>query len=1018
IPVHHDTPSLNRSESVVNDAQSQIENAAEDLPNMSATATITGHDTQPATTTLVAAVPPTKRTSSVANFGDGSSPKRSNPQTPDENTSSDDSASARFKQRIAELERNAAEKDEQLKQEREKNADLSLENYLTTAHDLIYKAFEASIVRRPPPIVSSSSKTKPKTGYTTGMTNVYGKFCPTDLRPWKEFPSIQMKTWQDLFPAWNGDGSNENKIFPSKNILEYFEDMVKRSRIRTEYDLSIFLGTNVESPVQYIIDKLLGNEDVTALFNISNGIFFQGDERDMRQKTNESMELQRRGRADRYCCEDTDRTDRSILHVSEFKRPQLLTEDVIKRGLHQMNVFEDVACRKPLDDQAGSETRKDYSAEKLIGAAITQTFHYIIENGVDYGLLTTGEAFIFLKVDRKEPAGRLYYHLARPDQDVKNAAEGTSHLFTALGQYLAFTLMAAGKPGAAQDDDDQDMKIAFAEQLVRWGDSPPTPPSSSFDPDADSARGTRSKTSAQGSGQQSQGGSSKNKTQQSQGGSSKNKTQQTQGGSSKNKTQKTQGGSSKNKAQQTADERSRINAMFESLGGPGSKFRGPHEGDMPYCTQKCLAGIASGAALDESCPNVALHRGNEKRTHHRFNQTQFLDHLSKQLKWSMDRGVTRLREDGACGFTFKVTLLLYGYTMISKGTFIDLTKYLAQEAAVYERLRPIQGKYVPVCLGTVDLRTIGKMYFMPFGYNITYMMFLAWGGTAANRMHLDDEGIKAIEEKAQESLAACQDLGVYHDDVRLANMVVSEDGNKVMMIDFEPIGTWAFVDITEEVSAGTEEEVSVGTEEEVSAGTEEEVSAGIKIKEEVSAGTEEKLSAGTEEEVSAGIKEELSSSPPASKKRADNAETEPRHEPGRKTLADKTNHQPRAQRLTIQPRMQASQSSGSGTSLTSKKRTRDTETEPNQAARAKKVHVREGTCWEEPRWELRGRTVLVKMDRSSGSGPSKKRTRNATETEPCQAVRAKKMHLRHGSWAFRHETGKLESNMKMASRVA
>ncbi|KAH7124536.1 hypothetical protein EDB81DRAFT_663994, partial [Dactylonectria macrodidyma] len=61
-------------------------------------------------------------------------------------------------------------------------------------------------------------------------------------------------------------------------------------------------------------------------------------------------------------------------------------------------------------------------------------------------------------------------------------------------------------------------------------------------------------------------------------------------------------------------------------------------------------------------------------------------------------------EGGAPGVPFQVTMLAFDYTFVSKGTVRAFICDLELEAAVYERLRPIQGVNVPVFLGAIDLR--------------------------------------------------------------------------------------------------------------------------------------------------------------------------------------------------------------------------------------------------------------------------------------------------------------------------
>lgn len=48
---------------------------------------------------------------------------------------------------------------------------------------------------------------------------------------------------------------------------------------------------------------------------------------------------------------------------------------------------------------------------------VTQTFYYMIEGGLEYSLLTTGETVVFLKIDWTD-LRILYYHLAKPGPEV------------------------------------------------------------------------------------------------------------------------------------------------------------------------------------------------------------------------------------------------------------------------------------------------------------------------------------------------------------------------------------------------------------------------------------------------------------------------------------------------------------------------------------------------------------------------------------------------------------------------
>jgi hypothetical protein len=55
----------------------------------------------------------------------------------------------------------------------------------------------------------------------------------------------------------------------------------------------------------------------------------------------------------------------------------------------------------------------------------------MIESGLKYGLLTTGEAIVFLKIDWDEPK-TLYYYLAEPGPEV-SAHPNNLHIYSAVG---------------------------------------------------------------------------------------------------------------------------------------------------------------------------------------------------------------------------------------------------------------------------------------------------------------------------------------------------------------------------------------------------------------------------------------------------------------------------------------------------------------------------------------------------------------------------------------------------------
>ncbi|KAF5966606.1 reticulocyte-binding protein 2 like protein a [Fusarium bulbicola] len=138
--------------------------------------------------------------------------------------------------------------------------------------------------------------------------------------------------------------------------------------------------------------------------------------------------------------------------------------------------------------------------------------------------------------------------------------------------------------------------------------------------------------------------------------------------------------------------------------------------------------------LDPDCPNVALHyKGcdlaqSPAGARHPVTHEDWLRLLRQQLEQSIDGGISRLWKEGTRGVLLQVTLLALGYTFVAKGSVEAFVEDLEHEAAVYERLRPIQGVHVPVFLGATDLGSMKKTYHYDHRLYVMHMTFLSWGG--------------------------------------------------------------------------------------------------------------------------------------------------------------------------------------------------------------------------------------------------------------------------------------------------
>ncbi|KNB02954.1 hypothetical protein FOXG_05573 [Fusarium oxysporum f. sp. lycopersici 4287] len=403
-----------------------------------------------------------------------------------------------------------------------------------------------------------------------------------------------------------------------------------------------------------------------------------------------------------------------------------------------------------------------------------------------YGLLTTGEAIVFLKVDLDEPE-TLYYHLAEPGPEV-SAHPNNVHICTAVGQYLAFTLMALGSPGERRGNR-QEERLKAMKNLKTWAEdfestlrsipenersassdySPGHEPTTYKDVNRSPAL-LRKRTRRTAACQAGEGSLRKDDRQEPSDDESAPRPPDTPTPSGRNTRQGTR-----------RSQRLALLALRPRGGGGGEQGR-------QYCTQKCLVGMVKGGFLDPKCPNVALHGKScapAARARHPVDHKEWLRLLWKQLKQSLDDGIRPLGEGGARGVLFQVTLLVHGYTFVSKGTVRAFIKDLEHEAAVYERLKPIQGVHVPVFLGAIDLGSMNKTYYYDHRAYVVHMTFLSWGGCSIDRAQRIGDTDRPLEDEAIRSLRAMHREGVVHKDVRLANMLFNPETNRVMVIDFE-----------------------------------------------------------------------------------------------------------------------------------------------------------------------------------------------------------------------------------------
>ena len=632
--------------------------------------------------------------------------------------------------------------------------------------------------------------------------NARNKLRPEKIRSWTEFPQQLESIWRDLMDS---DFVNE-RHFSSLQYLEESGDKVRKRQLSSEDDLSFFERLTVEDQVALIIELLYLSPTLRASFCLNGSVNYHNhanmlssesieesieglriaDKQARRSKRLQSRKKQDRAksvdstrsvgsaasaakdkafnapRADQFCVyntsnESTETKVRVAAYIIEYKAPHKLSLGHIYRGLEDVDL-EEVVLQQ--DDES-----PQICSRRLIAAAISQTFSYMVRAGLEYGYVCTGEAFVFLRVP--DDPTTVYYFLSVPNRDVGDATGWQSdsdqknrlHL-TAVGQVLAFTLQALRTPPR-----NPEWRTRAAAKLKPWEvvyedilqaipkyDTPSSvyQPSPSMDAYLRlSPVRTRSRRVSTASCHSLQSLNQPDNDDFDP--------------------------DTPSRPPQRSVPAIVQPAPSSSRAGDASTNNRTQSRSRQYCTQRCLLGL--GGFLDKDCPNAHDH-GLDR---HQIDRPTFLRLLRKQLSTNLDTDVINLGVWGARGALFKVTLTSHGYTVVAKATSAHLVQYLEHEAKVYRRLQSIQGIHVPVCLGSVDLI---RTYPYEGVVGLVHMILLSFGGRPI-RWYLNTGNRANLIESARCSMKAIHELGVIHRDAMPRNMLWSVEINRVMVIDFE-----------------------------------------------------------------------------------------------------------------------------------------------------------------------------------------------------------------------------------------
>ena len=522
---------------------------------------------------------------------------------------------------------------------------------------------------------------------------------------------------------------------------------------------------------------------------------------------------------DKVCYITVGKDQRRDLLVVEYKAAHKLTPDVVLDGMHNMEI-EAIIQRVKLSTDKGE--KKKEMAENAIAMVVTQTYDYMIDQGLSYGYVNGGKTFIFLFICPDDPQTLYYEKFILEDLSTTPSIVPDEKLrFTAVGLVAGFTQMALSKQPWGEA-----FRSKVRNELPTWvvnngkilDSLPPTPTPKRFKespafkepddhhtfPDTSPSQ-TRSRTKAK---------KDLARCQKSDNVLARLRKDDDDSGGTKDHNYL---GVAKSGFVQSAF-KSGQNTITESNGKRGSSNTngknkvaanslqtfGDYQAitampDRPYCTQACLLGLMRGYTLDKKCPNVKAHRkraqyysrnttnGTSKSRRQRNNRhaidqptlARLIDQQLQRPERNFDGGFKSLERSGWAGALFRLELLSHGYTFVGKGTVQPLVPVLEFEANMYKRMNTIQGKAIPVYLGSVDLTS---PFHLTTRTAIVHLMLLSWAGEEAWRCEIEPERLWLETIRTHHEVAA---LGVQQGDLRPQNVLWNNELDRAILIDFE-----------------------------------------------------------------------------------------------------------------------------------------------------------------------------------------------------------------------------------------
>ncbi|GAA93084.1 similar to Pc19g00700 [Aspergillus luchuensis IFO 4308] len=271
----------------------------------------------------------------------------------------------------AELRRHAEEERrreaELRRQAEERNRPTTFPEFIHHCHDLLWRPLRAQTPSRS----------------TTGKIPApIGKRCPIRLLPWTDCEDKQREIYESVCRYLQPTEGDARQSLTSLVALEDHGRRFARRPISSEQDLETYERLAVEDHVHDIVAELCKIPEARQEFRLGDGLWFDNhpnaldeDEVDASQPS-----TTRPSRPDQFCIYHADGNRRTLLTTVEYKPPHKLSAANLRLGLRPMDFWREVVQPDRVPTEEPEISR--YHAERLVGSAIAQEFHVMIQEAL------------------------------------------------------------------------------------------------------------------------------------------------------------------------------------------------------------------------------------------------------------------------------------------------------------------------------------------------------------------------------------------------------------------------------------------------------------------------------------------------------------------------------------------------------------------------------------------------------------------------------------------------------------